>query len=288
MVFQVQTHKPMWLRILQFPLTRLVVLGTIIFFTMGTNNGFMERLKPTPALSIVVTLGMILFGMAVYLAWGRFIERREVTELAVAGSGREWAVGALIGAGLYAASAVVLMILGMYHIEGVNPWTYLIPAIAMALSSGAFEELLFRGVLFKSVEDLAGSWVALVISSLVFGFIHLMNPGGTIEGAIYISIEAGLLLAAAYLVTRRLWLAMGFHMAWNYTQSAIFSGVVSGGVTDPGLIQARIEGPDLLTGGSFGLESSIIALVLCTSMGVVLLIIAIRRGHMLPPPWTRG
>lgn len=288
MVFQVQTHKPMWLRILQFPLTRLVVLGTIIFFTMGTNNGFMERLKPTPALSIVVTLGMILFGMAVYLAWGRFIERREVTELAVAGSGREWAVGALIGAGLYAASAVVLMILGMYHIEGVNPWTYLIPAIAMALSSGAFEELLFRGVLFKSVEDLAGSWVALVISSLVFGFIHLLNPGGTIEGAIYISIEAGLLLAAAYLVTRRLWLAMGFHMAWNYTQSAIFSGVVSGGVTDPGLIQDRIEGPDLLTGGAFGLESSIIALVLCTSMGLILLLIAIRRGHMRPPPWKRA
>lgn len=288
MDFQVQTPKPIWLRILQFPLTRLVVLGALIFFTMTTNNGFMERLKPTPALSIVVTLGMILFGMAVYLAWGRFIERRAVTELALAGSGREWAVGALIGAGLYAASAVVLMGLGMYHIEGLNPWTYLIPALAFVLSSGAFEELFFRGVLFKSIEDMAGSWIALVISSLVFGFTHLLNPAGTIEGAIYISIEAGLLLAAAYLVTRRLWLAMGFHMAWNYTQSAIFSGVVSGGVTDPGLIQARIEGPDLLTGGSFGLESSIIALVLCTSMGVVLLIIAIRRGHMLPPPWKRG
>lgn len=279
---------PIWLRILQFPLVRLLVLGTIVFFSMTTNNGFMETFKSTPALSIAVTIGMALFAIAVYVAWGRFIERREVTELSLPGSGREWATGALIGAGLYSASAVVLMILGMYHIEGLNPWTYLIPAIAMALSSGTFEELLFRGVLFKSIEDLAGSWIALVISSLVFGFIHLLNPGGTIEGAIYISIEAGLLLAAAYLVTRRLWMAMGFHMAWNYTQSAIFSGVVSGGVTDPGLIQDRIEGPDLLTGGSFGLESSIIALVLCTTAGVILLRIAIRRGHMRPPPWKRA
>ncbi len=278
---------PLWLRILQFPLTRLVVLGAIIFFTMTTNNGFMVQFRETPAISIAVTIGMALFGMAIYYAWGRFIERREVTELSLPGSGREWAMGALIGAALYASSAVVLMILGMYHIEGLNPWTYLIPAIAMALSSGVFEELFFRGVLFKSIEDMAGSWIALVISSLVFGFTHLLNPGGTIEGAIYISIEAGLLLAAAYLVTRRLWLAMGFHMAWNYTQSAVFSGVVSGGVTDPGLIQDRIEGPDLLTGGSFGLESSIIALVLCTATGVILLVIAMRRGHILPPPWKR-
>lgn len=279
--------RPVWLRVLQVPLVRLLVLGPIVFFTMTTNNGFMEQFKATPALSIAVTIGMILFAMAAYVAWGRFIERREVTELSLPGSGREWAMGALIGAGLYAASAVVLMGLGMFHIDGLNPWTYLIPALAFVLSSGAFEELFFRGVLFKSIEDMAGSWIALAISSLVFGFVHLLNPGGTIEGAIYISIEAGLLLAAAYLLTRRLWLAMGFHMAWNYTQSAVFSGIVSGGVSDPGLIRARIEGPDLLTGGSFGLESSIIALVLCTSIGVVLLWIAIRRGHILPPPWKR-
>jgi hypothetical protein len=47
MVLQVHTQKPIWLRILQFPLTRLVVLGTIIFFSMTTNNGFMEQFRPT-------------------------------------------------------------------------------------------------------------------------------------------------------------------------------------------------------------------------------------------------
>ena len=55
---------------------------------------------------------------------------------------------------------------------------------------------------------------------------------------------------------------MGFHMAWNYTQSGVFSGIVSGGDTDPGLFKSRIEGPVALTGGAFGLESSLIAFLL--------------------------
>jgi membrane protease YdiL (CAAX protease family) len=67
-----------------------------------------------------------------------------------------------------------------------------------------------------------------VVSSLVFGLTHLMNPQGTLQGALFIAVEAGILLAAAYMLTRRLWLSIGFHMAWNYTQSAIFSGIVSG------------------------------------------------------------
>lgn len=123
----------------------------------------------------------------------------------------------------------------------------------------------------------------MAFSSAVFGLVHLANPAGTLTGAIYISIEAGLLLAAAYMLTRRLWLSIGFHMAWNYVQSAIFSGIVSGGVTDPGLIRSNIKGPDVLTGGSFGLESSVIAFTFCTATGIVLLIMAIRRGNIVPP-----
>ncbi len=99
---------------------------------------------------------------------------------------------------------------------------------------------------------------------------------------------AGLLLAAAYMLTRRLWMSIGFHMAWNYTQSGICSGIVSGADAEPGLIKATIEGPLALTGGQFGLESSLIALLLCTSAGVMLLIKAIRRGNIVPPFWSRA
>lgn len=278
----------LWLRILRYPLTRLILLGAIVFLLMGTNSGFLEQFKATPWLAIAITIAMATVALAVYVGFARFIEGRPASELSLPGMGREWATGAAIGAGLYALCVVILMLLGMYRIEGLNPWTFVIPAVAMSLSSGIFEELVFRGVLFRSVEDLCGSWIALAVSSLVFGLVHLLNPAGTIIGAIYISIEAGLLLAAAYMLTRRLWMSIGFHMAWNYTQSAIFSGIVSGNAPEPGLIRSNIRGPEVLTGGSFGLESSVIAFLLCTATGVVLVTMAVRRGGIVPPRWKRG
>lgn len=277
------TASPLWLRILQFPLTRLILLGGPVFYMMGLSNGLMVYFKGDSLKSIMAVMGMATAALAIYAGWARFIERRPVSELSLFGAAREWGTGLLIGAGLYTTCVLVLIAMGMYRIEGLNPWTFVIPAVAMALSSGMFEELLFRGVLFRSVEDMFGSWISLLVSSAVFGLMHLANPAGTLTGAIYISIEAGLLLAAAYMLTRRLWLSIGFHMAWNYVQSAIFSGIVSGGVTDPGLIRSNIKGPDVLTGGSFGLESSVIAFTFCTATGIVLLIMAIRRGNIVPP-----
>ena len=255
---------------------------------MAISGGYMEQFKgDTPKLIAVVT-GMVAAALAVYVGYARLIEGRSADDLALTGAAREWGAGLLCGAGLYTAAVLILMTLGIYRIEGFNPWTFLIPAIALALHSGFFEELVFRGVLFRSVEDMFGSWISLVVSSAVFGLMHLINPTATLMGAIFISIEAGLLLAVAYMLTRRLWLSIGFHMAWNYTQSAVFSGIVSGGVSDPGLIRPIIRGPDLLTGGNFGLESSVIAFALCTATGIVLLVMAVRRGRIVPPPWARG
>lgn len=277
-----------WLMVVRHPLTRLIVLGGALFSMMAISGGYMEQFKGDTFRLIAIVTGMVAAALAVYVAYARLIEGRSPDELALSGAAREWGVGLLVGAGLYTSSVLILMALGIYRIEGFNPWTFLIPAIALALHSGFFEELVFRGVLFRSVEDMFGSWISLVVSSAVFGLMHLINPTATLMGAIFISIEAGLLLAAAYMLTRRLWLSIGFHMAWNYTQSAVFSGIVSGGVSDPGLIRPIIRGPDLLTGGNFGLESSVIAFALCTATGIVLLVMAVRRGKIVPPPWARG
>lgn len=278
----------LWLRILQFPLTRLILLGGILFVMMAVSNGFMKQFSGTPLKSAAVAAAMAALAVAVYVGFVRFIERRPVSELSLNGMGRDLGIGILVGAGLYTLCILILIGLGVYRIEGLNPWYFVLTAVAMALSSGIFEELLFRGALFRIVEEWLGSWISLLVSSFVFGFVHLANPAGTLIGALFISIEAGLLLAAAYMLTRRLWLSMGFHMSWNYTQSAIFSGIVSGDVTDPGLIRSNIKGPDMLTGGSFGLESSVVAFLICTITGVILLIMAIRRGNIEPPYWRRA
>jgi membrane protease YdiL (CAAX protease family) len=268
-------------------LARVLVLGFILLMMMGLNTDVMTSYGDQPVKSIQHIVALAIAGFAVYRAYACFIEKRSVSELALPGMGRELGIGLLVGAGLYAACELILMALGIYRINGLNPWSYMLPAIAMALSSGVYEELLFRGVLYGSVERWFGSWAALVVSSLVFGLTHLINPQGTLEGALFIAVEAGILLAAAFMLTRRLWLSIGFHISWNYTQSAIFSSIVSGNEASQGLVRSTVEGPDYLTGGDFGVESSLLALVLCTTAGIVMMVMAVKRGKIVPPIWKR-
>ncbi|MBK1717219.1 CPBP family intramembrane glutamic endopeptidase [Thiocystis violacea] len=289
MMEQTNPKPALWLRVLQFPLVRLILLGPLLFLMAGISNGFWEyRFADSPLIGIAMAALMAAMGFAVYIAFVKFIEQRPVHELALPAMGRELGLGMLIGAGLYTLCVLILMVLGVYRIEGVNPLTMLLPSVAMALSSGVFEELLHRGTIFRNVEDLLGGWLALLLSAVFFGFRHLSNADGNILGAMAITIEAGLLLTAAYMLTRRLWLSIGFHIAWNFTQSGIFSGSVSGAFEQPGLFKAMIEGPELLTGGRFGMEGTIVALLVGTTAGVVMLIMAVRRGNIVPPLWRRA
>jgi uncharacterized protein len=276
------------LRILQFPPVKLLLLGGMLFYCIGFSNLFMSENKGATLPSTIAAVAMIALAMAIYFGFARWVERREVSELALPEMAKEMGIGILIGSGLYTGCMLILWVMGIFRIDGFNPASFLVPAIASALSSGFLEELLFRGALFRIVEEWLGSWISIVVSSAVFGLVHLANPDATLTGAIFISVEAGLLLAAAYMVTRRLWMSIGFHVSWNYTQSAIFGGIVSGGIAEPGFIKPILDGPELLTGGQFGLEASLTAFLLCTTTGVILLVMAVRRGNVVHPFWKKA
>jgi membrane protease YdiL (CAAX protease family) len=277
-----------WLRILQFPVTRLVILFAIIFYLYISGHIFRAQYAHNPIMNVVVVLWMILITMSIYAAFVRYVERRPVSELATPGMGREFGTGLLMGFGLFVVCILILMVPGIYKIEGLNKWDVLLGTLWMGLSSGFFEEMLFRGVLFRIAEESMGTWVALAVSSLAFGLIHLQNPGATFQGVLFIAIEGGMLLAAAYILTRRLWMSMGFHMAWNYTQSSVFPGIGSGNPSEYGLVRATVNGPELLTGGEYGIEFSLIGLLVLTTTGLILLIKAVRRGKIVPPCWKRA
>ncbi len=209
-----ERRSSLWLRILQYPLTRILLLGPLLFVLMGISNGFWSvRFADQPLLGIVSAALMAALALAVYAAFVRYIEQRPVSELALSSMSRELGLGLIAGVGLYTLCVATLMLLGVYRIEAINPPSLMLPSVAMALSSGVFEELLHRGTIFRNVEALAGSWIALLVSAVIFGMVHLTNPDGTMVGALAITIEAGLLLAALYLVTRRLWLSIGAHIA---------------------------------------------------------------------------
>ena len=94
------------------------------------------------------------------------------------------------------------------------------------------------------------------------------------------------MLGAAYMLTRSLWLPMGIHAAWNFAQGEIYDIPVSGTPVH-GVVEARLSGPPLLTGNGFGLEASLIAIVVATLFGLWLLWLAIRKGEVIQPRWVR-
>jgi hypothetical protein len=126
---------------------------------------------------------------------------------------------------------------------------------------------------------------ALAVTSLLFAVLHLFNPGATLFAALAIASEAGIMLGAAYMLTRRLWLAVGLHAGWNFTQGWLWSIPVSGTTGGAGLFLTERQGPVWLTGGAFGLEASAVTLVAATLVGLVMTILVVRRWHWVPMGW---
>jgi membrane protease YdiL (CAAX protease family) len=197
------------------------------------------------------------------------------------------AIGIGTGFLLMALSVGVAAIAHVYSLAGNGDTSELVRQLITAAIMPAFlEEMLFRGILFRWVEELAGSWAALLITSALFGLAHILNPHATWFSSFAIAVEAGLLLGGAYMLSRSLWLPIGLHAAWNFTQGEIFGVPVSGGAVH-GLVKSRLAGPPLLSGGGFGLEASVIALLIATAAGAVFVWLAVRRGEVIRPLWAR-
>jgi membrane protease YdiL (CAAX protease family) len=280
--------------VLRFPLVRILLAVVVVSIAMNGTRIFLKLLGLAPergaphrvALILLGTVATIAVVHVAFLLYVRYVEGRSATELALARSAGELALGMVIGAGIFSAVILVLVAGGWYRVAGTNPWTVALTPLLAAAGAAYVEELIVRGILFRNLEDLLGSWIALAITALLFGLAHIANPNATLTSALAIALEAGVLLGAAYMVTQRLWLAIGIHFAWNFVQGGIFGVAVSGNAS-VGVLRGELHGPELLTGGPFGVEGSAVAVAVCLAAAVALLVIARRRGHIVAPAWRR-
>ncbi|RAO32572.1 hypothetical protein ONO23_02990 [Micromonospora noduli] len=233
-------------------------------------------------LTLVIGAATAVLGVVVYRWVVRRTERREPTELGLDGWGRKLGRGTLIGFAMFAAVIANIAFLGGYHVEAWGSPTGALGLLGFMAAAAVTEELIFRGVLFRIIEERTGTWLALALTGVVFGAIHLMNPHATVWGATAIAIEAGFMLAACYAATRNLWVPIGLHFGWNFAAGGIFSVVVSGNGESKGLIEASTTGPVALSGGDFGPEGSLYAVLAGVVLTAVFLWLAKRRGHIIP------
>ena len=274
-------------QVLRFPAARILLAFASLFLAVSTAQ-FVVRsflFGDTILIRVLSTGIVVLAACLTYAAFVHVVEKRPVTELAASGAVTELASGALLGASLFTITVGILWLLGYYQVSGTNGWVVIVPAFTSAIFAAVVEEILFRGVLFRITEESLGTWLAILISALLFGLLHLFNPSATLVAAVAIVLEAGVLLAAAYVLTRRLWLAIGVHFAWNFVRGGIFGIEVSG---NPGLLQATLAGPELLSGGEYGAEASVVAVLVCLAASVYLLRRTVRRDGFVRPSWKRG
>ena len=273
---------------LQFPLTRIVLATLVLAVAIGAIQVGSKAvgIAPHTIAGVLVACLIVVAVLATYAGFVRVIERRRVGELGAKGAASEFASGFVVGAFLFALTMLVLWSIGDVEIGLAGGWQAVGYPLLDAVIAAVTEETLMRGVLFRIVEEGLGSWNALALSAAVFGALHAFNPGATTTSSIAIALEAGVLLAAVFMFTRRLWMVIGLHAAWNFTEGGVFGASVSG--TDArGMFASRFNGPDALTGGAFGPEASIIAVLICLFAAAAFIRLAQRRGHIVPPFWSR-
>lgn len=263
----------------------LICIPVVIGVQIGTGKMFdaLQLSKETSSLLTAVgTAGAALFSYALFY---RFYEKRKITELGFENFIKDAGLGLLTG--LFLQSLVILLIFlnGSYTVIKENPVLYILPSVGMALASATLEEVLFRGIIFRLTEQKLGSVIALIISAVLFGVVHLGNPNSTIMSAVSIALEAGILLGASYIFTRNLWLPIFIHFAWNFAEAGIYGAAVSGNVMQKSLLTAEINGPYWLTGGEFGPENSFQATVFCGIAAAVFLILSAKQNKLIKPFW---
>jgi len=211
-----------------------------------------------------------LLGLFLYAVWTNLTERRPVTELSMKRLLPGLGGGFLLGIVYFGCVVGIMALLGSFRVtEAHFNAVVLLQYLAYFFVVAVFEELVFRGVLFRLIDDRWNTFVALIVSALVFGAMHLMNPGATLWSAVAIAIEAGLLLGVAYKCSGNLWLPIGIHWAWNFVQGPVLGFAVSGTGVDYKVFSTILTGSDWVTGGIFGAEASLPAV----GMGVLFTII---------------
>lgn len=258
-----------WLRSLAWMLalgaTLIVAYNVIargaLMAMLSNSHGAQPSVAPAgdKLASAIAGVGALLL---VYWSAIRLLERRRVPELEVRSLPADLLLGGAVGAGLMVIIVGILWLAGWVVIDR-QP----ISAIAMAardsLRSGVVEELVLRLVIFRLVWRALGIWPALAFAAILFGLLHLANPDSGWFAAIALICGEGIAIGL-YLISGRIWAPIGMHAAWNFVQGWVFGAAVSGTSEIAGgpLATHAVPGvSEMLSGGGFGPEASLAALV---------------------------
>ena len=271
------------------PARSLAWMVAMIFAIMLAFGLFSDALSHTwpnePALRFMVKAAGALIVLCTYVAMVRAGELRWPDELSLKAAPAGTLIGLALGAVLFCIVMAVLTGAGLYDFAYHGPapaWR----GAGLALESAVLEEVLVRGVVLRLIWRAFGPVTAFVASAFLFGLGHLANPGANLLSVACVGLEAGVMLGSFYALTGRLWMSIGVHAGWNFTQGYVFGAQVSGGDFGSSIATSTARGnmPVWLTGGNFGPEATLPALLICTATGAFVIWLGWRAGRFAAAP----
>lgn len=256
----------------------LVVLVAILSL-----QSIVRSVAPDPTLLLGIAFLTVMLAYGAYAGLVRRFEHRRVEELALRRMPAEIIGGVALGIVLMSLVIGALWMCGAYQVTTAQ-WSDFPHDVREALGTGLLEELLARLVIFRMLACAIRVRPALILSALLFGGAHLANPHASFITAAAIAVEAGLMLAGFYLLTGRIWLSAGVHAGWNFAQGGIFGAPVSGMPSEGSLLQSLPHAgfPSWVTGGAFGPEGSLVAVVIGAAAFFATLAVLRRESRATP------
>ena len=251
----------------------LVVVLIATGFDLSALSNQEEITNAVKGVKFLLPLKVIEFLSVMLCVWLfiRFIDRKplESIGLRMKGYEKDLKMGLALGAGLIAIGFLILFILGYLSVDGFSfPVGTLILYFLLFVVVSFHEEIMMRGYVLNNLMQSMNRYVALSISSVIFMSIHLLNPNVNFLSVVNLFL-AGIVLGIYYIHKPNLWLPIGMHLTWNFFQGPIFGFEVSG-IETKSIINQSVRGNEIITGGAFGFEGSILATILIITIIVYL------------------
>ena len=275
---------------LHFFLTKMIIgIGVIVLLVAvieWLGSSILDKPNlPDDKKALTVAVAEAFIATTGYIFLFRIYDKRPIHELSASAFFNNATVGFLTGVALQSLFILVIYLTGTFLIVNINPVSTLISPFAFALTAGFVAEIIMIGIVFRLLEQQTGTVIALFIFIILFAILHINVKGATLISISATAMQAGLLLPAAYVYSRTLWLPIFLHFGWDFAEPGIFGGINPSASLTQGLLTSKIAGNSLFTGGETGPQDSLSSLLLCLLSGLIFLSLAKQKNNLIKPQW---
>lgn len=278
-------------RVIAFPISKIILgIGICLLILIGFQNYvskplFYFLIDSKPLADTIINYTSVAVLLLTYYYLFSFYEKRHIYELSNKNIIQVLFGGFMLGFSILSFVILILYFLGYYKVIQFSGFSYFLAPFSFLVIAALIEEILFRAILYRILENWIGTYIALIILSILFELPHIFNDNVTA-----LSVILGLLFGFAhgimYTYTKRIWLPFAFHLGWNFAQP--FYGSNLSGLEDVGsILIAEFNGPELITGSIYGIEDSILSIFLLLIICIIFLRLSIKKNKIVKTSYQK-